>query len=305
MSSVSQSIPPVCVSYFDNASRDLFSVSLVLGFAAGRILGGSIKHIVTLLALAAASVVAGGCAVTPDDSLLASSEVVRQLSREEGERIEVARFSRKVAGGALPDYWQPYIILPSKPRTGYALVQTDDGVALEASADRSASGKVRRIRIDPQQHQLLEWRWRVGNLIPGADKRFAGTDDSPARLVVSFHGDEKKLDFQHRMQMRMARALSGQSLPYATLMYVWSDTLPVGTVIENPHTDRIRAIVVAGGAEGVGQWREYRRNVLEDYRMAFGEEPWDIVAVGVMTDTDNTSQKARCLYGDITFLKGR
>ena len=30
MSSVSQSTPPVCVSYFDNASRDLFSVSLDL-----------------------------------------------------------------------------------------------------------------------------------------------------------------------------------------------------------------------------------------------------------------------------------
>ncbi len=74
-------------------------------------------------------------------------------------------------------------------------------------------------------------------------------------------------------------------------------------MIHNPHTDRIRAIVVASGAEGVGEWRNYRRDVLEDYRRVFGEEPWDIVAVGMMTDADNTGQKARCLYGDITFLK--
>jgi hypothetical protein len=246
---------------------------------------------------------AGGCATTPDDSLLGSSEVVRQFSREEGARVEIASFSRKTAGTPLPDFWQPYIILPSKPRTGYALVRTADGVSLEASADRSASGMVRRIRIDPQQHQVLQWRWRVGNLIPGADKRYASADDSPARLFVSFHGDAKKLDFQHRAQMRMARKLSGQSMPYATLMYVWSNQLPVGSVIENPHTDRVRAIVVASGPEGVGQWREYRRNVLEDYRKAFGEEPWDIVAVGLMTDADNTAQKARCHYGDITFLR--
>lgn len=251
------------------------------------------------------ALLSGGCASTPDGSLLASTGVVRELAREEGERVEVARFSRRQAGVALPDFWQPYIILPSKPRTDYALVRTAEGVALEARADRSASGKVRRIRIDPQQHPQLQWRWRVGNLIPGADKRIASADDSPARLFVSFHGDEKKLDFGQRAQMRLARALSGQSLPYATLMYVWSNQLPVGTVVENPHTDRIRAIVVASGPEGVGQWRDYRRNVLEDYRKAFGEEPWDIVAVGLMTDADNTGQKARCQYGDITFVRGR
>ena len=59
------------------------------------------------------------------------------------------------------------------------------------------------------------------------------------------------------------------------------------------------------GGERVGQWRDYHRNILEDYRRAFGDEPWDIVAVGVMTDSDNTKQKTRCLYGDITFLKGQ
>jgi len=273
----------------------------MLGFGAEHSMEeGNIRIIIIVLAL-----LAGGCASTSDESLLASAEVVRQLSREQGERVEVGRFSRKQAGEALPDYWQPYIILPSKPRTAYALVQTSTGVALEARADRSASGKVRRIRIDPLQHQQLQWRWRVGNLIPGADKRVASGDDSPARLFVSFHGDEKKLDFEQRAQMRFARALSGQSLPYATLMYVWSNALPVGTVLENPRTDRVRAIVVASGPEGVGQWRDYRRNVLEDYRAVFGEEPWDIVAVGVMTDADNTGQTARCQYGDITFLKAK
>jgi hypothetical protein len=41
--------------------------------------------------------------------------------------------------------------------------------------------------------------------------------------------------------------------------------------------------------------------VLEDYRKAFGAEPWDIVAVGVLTDSDNSGLIARALYGDITF----
>jgi hypothetical protein len=104
-------------------------------------------------------------------------------------------------------------------------------------------------------------------------------------------------------QFRLARAISGQALPYATLMYVWSNDLPVGTVVTNPHTDRVRSIVVDRGAEGVGEWRSYRRNVLEDYRKVFGEEPWDIVAVGLMTDADNTRQRARSHYGDISFFR--
>ena len=59
-------------------------------------------------------------------------------------------------------------------------------------------------------------------------------------------------------------------------------------------------IVVERGG-GAGTWREFRRNVLEDYRHAFGEEPADIVAVGVLTDADDTHAKTRAQYGDITF----
>ena len=63
-------------------------------------------------------------------------------------------------------------------------------------------------------------------------------------------------------------------------------------------------IVVPGDEGGVGQWTKFRRNVLEDYRRIFGEEPSDIVAVGVMSDSDDTGEQARALYGDITFRRG-
>lgn len=247
----------------------------------------------------------GGCALLPAEDLLSSGEVMREQARHAGEEIPVARFSRFEAGGQLPADWESYIILPSKPSTLYRLVRDGDGVALEAAADASASGKLRRIRIDPHRHARLEWRWRIDGLIPGADNRHAALEDSPARLIVSFHGDPRQLDFGTRIQLRLAKAVTGRALPYATLMYVWANDIPVGTVVKNPHTDRVRMIVVESGLEGVGEWREYRRNVLEDYRRAFGEEPWDVVAVGVMTDGDNTRQKARSLYGDITFHRGQ
>ena len=57
------------------------------------------------------------------------------------------------------------------------------------------------------------------------------------------------------------------------------------TVLHSPHTDRVRMIVAESGVQRAGQWITLRRNVVEDFRRAFGEEPDDIVGVGLMTDS--------------------
>jgi hypothetical protein len=245
----------------------------------------------------------GGCAglhaPAEDDGLLASAAVVASRERETGARIAVARFSAARPGGALPADWQPWIILPSKPLTEYRLVEAAGRVALEARAERAASGLVRVIRVDPHRHPLLEWDWQVPAPVPGADPRIATREDAAARLIVSFHGDREKLDFADRAQLRFAKALAGQALPYATLMYIWANDLPRETLLRNAHTGRVRMIVVGSGTQRLGEWVTVRRNLLEDYRRAFGEEPWDVVAIGVMTDSDNTRSRARAYYGDI------
>ncbi|MGH8706082.1 MAG: DUF3047 domain-containing protein [Burkholderiales bacterium] len=231
---------------------------------------------------------------------MASSAIVARLEREHGAEVAVARFSAGRAGG-LPERWSPFTVSLSTPRTDYRLVNTGQGIVLEARADRSSSGLYRRIRIDPKQHPIVEWRWNVAQSVPGADPSIASRDDSAARLVISFHGDVTRLDFMERVTLRLFKSLTGESLPFAMLMYVWSSELPPGTIVPSEHTEKIQVIVVESGDARTGQWVEFRRNVLEDYRRAFGEEPWDIVAVGVMTDSDNTGESARAWYGDITF----
>jgi hypothetical protein len=263
-----------------------------------------VRAAIAAVALALAALLAlAGCAGLPEadpEGLLASSAVVARRDRESGARVEVARFSAARPGGALPADWKPWIIVPAKATTDYRLVEAGGRVALEARAERAASGLVRVIRVDPHRHPILEWHWRVPALVPGADPRIATREDAPARVIVSFHGDWEKLDFADRAQLRFAKALSGQGLPYATLMYIWANDLPLETVVRNPHTGRVRMIVVGSGARGLGEWRTVRRNLLEDYRRAFGEEPWDVVAIGVMSDSDNTRGSARAYYGDIT-----
>jgi hypothetical protein len=53
------------------------------------------------------------------------------------------------------------------------------------------------------------------------------------------------------------------------------------------------------GSAKVNQWANEERNVYEDYKKAFGEEPPMISGVAIMTDTDNAGESAIAYYGDI------
>ncbi len=249
----------------------------------------------------ACGIALAGCASAPPDELLASTAIVAELPRESGALVEAARFSAGHVGEAPPGGWSPFVVSPFASRTEYRLVDSRAHTVLEARADGSASGFYRRIHIDPRRHPVVEWRWRVLQPLAHTDPRASSRDDSPARLVICFHGDANRLDIGERSTLRLYKALTGEMLPYAMLMYVWSSDAPVGTVASSIYTEKIQMVVVEKGGSRTGEWREFRRNVLEDYRRAFGEEPSDIVAVGVMTDADDTRGKARAQYGDITF----
>jgi len=251
------------------------------------------------------SVALAGCVGVPVEELLASTAIVAELPRESGARVEAARFSAGRAGEAPPGSWAPFIVSPFATKSEYALVESGPGVVLEGSADGSASGFYRRIRIDPARHPVVEWRWRVLQPLDRIDPRVPSRDDSPARVIVAFHGDVTRLDIGERFTLRLYTALTGEKMPYAIIMYTWSSDAPVGTITPNIQTGKIQTIVVESGGGHTGEWRELRRNVLEDYRLAFGEEPWEIVAVGVMTDSRNTHENARAQYGDISFRPAR
>jgi DUF3047 family protein len=241
-----------------------------------------------------------GCVGVPVEELLASTGIVAELPIESGALVEAARFSEGRVGESQPG-WGRFIVSPFATKSEYALVESGPGVVLEGRADGSASGFYRRIRIDPTRHPVIEWRWRVLQTPADLDPRVPARDDSPARVIVAFHGDVARLDLGERFTLRLYKALTGERMPYAIIMYSWASDAPVGTITPSIPTGKIQTIVVDAG--GVGEWRELRRNVLEDYRLAFGEEPWDIVAVGVMTDAGNTREKARAQFGDISFRR--
>jgi hypothetical protein len=224
------------------------------------------------------------------------------VSAGEGEdHVHVAEFSDLTPEG-LPPAWEPLTFPGIDAHTRYRLVSVDGGVALRADADASASGLVHPVEIDPQAYPVIEWRWKVASLIPGADVARKSGDDYPARIYVAFLRDGD-LGMWESLKLSVYRFITGQDAPTAALNYIWDGHAPAGTVVPNAYTDAIQMIVVESGAERLGEWVTERRNIVEDFREAFGRDPPTIVGVAVMTDADNTGAMATAWYGDITFRR--
>lgn len=205
--------------------------------------------------------------------------------------------------GKLPDGWRRWTLSKFKKPTDYKLVDYNGRTVVKARAQASASGLVHKLDIDPRDYPLLTWQWKTTALIKTANNRTKHLEDSPLRVVVTFEGDKDKLSLADRMFADNVRLLTKQELPYATLMYIWENQVPVDGVLPNLHTTRIKMIVAESGAGKVGQWHDLARNVYEDYRRAFGEEPGRITSIAVMTDTDNTGESVLAYYGDIMFRR--
>jgi hypothetical protein len=217
----------------------------------------------------------------------------------------VVHFSSAKAGTALPAGWEVAKITDTKKPTEYRFMENDGHMVLEAKAVAAASGIAQRIPIDVAQWPRLEWRWKIDRLIEAADNSQSKTEDSPVRLVFEFDGDKKKLSFSERAQLSLAEGISGRESPYATLMYIWSNKVPVGTVVPNPRTNRVQMVVASSGPGGVGAWQSLSRNLREDYKKAYGEDPGRLLAYGVLSDTDNTGETVQAWYGDIVFKPAR
>jgi hypothetical protein len=219
--------------------------------------------------------------------------------------IEVGVFSSEKTTNRLPAHWEPLYFKKIKRHTDYRLAEEDGQVVVKAVADASASGLMRRITIDSSEYPIIQWRWKVADILKKGNVYKKEGDDYPARIYMVFEYDPDKLGFSEKVQYGIARILYGEYPPLATINYIWASNAPVGLVVPNPYTDRSMMVVLESGTKNLNTWIHEERNVYEDYRNAFKEEPPMISGVAIMTDTDNTEESATAYYGDIHFHKRR
>lgn len=196
-------------------------------------------------------------------------------------------FDQKSAG------WAHLPLSKLKRDTDYGVVKAGDRPAvLRASADRSASLYVAPLKPSVRAPMTLSWEWKADALVAGADNRDKNREDAPLRVLVAFDGDTATLPDAEQKRFSRAKNLAGREPPYAVLMYVWTDHVPMGTIIPSAHTSQVKMMAVASGKGGLGSWQSVQRNLADDYRRAYGAEPGPLLAVAVMTDTDNTGTRA-------------
>lgn len=215
-------------------------------------------------------------------------------------QLDVGAFSTATEGSELPDGWRSLTFKKVERQTHYEVVKDQSVAVVRAVSDAGASGLTKAVTIDPREYPIVHWRWKIEHILQRSDVTRKDGDDYPARLYITFAYEPDKVGVGKKLKYLAGRALFGD-IPIGALNYIWDSKSPVGLVVDNAFTSFAKMIVVESGAERVGSWVEEERNVYEDYRLAFGEEPPAINGVAIMTDTDNTKERAVAYYGDIRF----
>lgn len=176
----------------------------------------------------------------------------------------------------------PWEVQTFKGETTYRIIDDMDGNSvLFAESHASASGLIKRIKINPESYSVLKWRWKIEGVLDKGDARTKEGDDYAARVYVIFPHWIKPLT--------------------RTINYIWANQLPVGKAVANPYFSRAMMLAVESGGGKAGQWVSEERNIINDYRRLFGEDPPEIGGVAIMTDTDNTGGSAQAWYDDLVF----
>ena len=199
--------------------------------------------------------------------------------------------------------WEP-LQFPNIDRYTRYQLTTDNGTQIvKATTDNSASGLIARLSLAPGESLLLRWRWKVSGVYENGNAREKSGDDYPARIYVAFRFNPDDAGFFERAKRKAAALVFGDELPGNALNYIWANTLPKGQIVPNPYTDTTMMVAVESGNQQAGNWVTVERDIVADYREAFGTEPPDIVGVAIMSDSDNTGSQATAWYGDVELIR--
>lgn len=242
----------------------------------------------------------GACASVDSVDPKTGPGLIKSVQAPDVEWLSAAFSSRGAAVRATQSVrWQHFTFPGKKPTTYHAMLH-DGRQVIRSEAKNSASMLRQSLRVEPEELGKLKFSWKVPALIQGADLTHRDMDDSPVRLVLAFEGDQSRFSIKNAMLSELVLTLTGEPLPFATLMYVWGNHHEAESVIVSARTDRIRKLVLESGSQQLDRWLDYERDIRTDYEKAYGEAPGALVGIGIMTDSDNTRQQTRAWFGPVS-----
>ena len=172
----------------------------------------------------------------------------------------------------LPCNWQKF-----KEVKGISLQHDSLNYFVSVQSVGDIESIAKRIVYNVHDYPHLHWHWRVHTLPREGREDIKKKNDSAAGIYVAFKG---AYPFNH------------------VIKYVWSTTLPVGTVTKSPYNHRVMIYVIEQGQNNLNQWVSEDRNVLDDFLKAFGSQPPPVEGIGIQTDSDNTKSSASADFDD-------
>jgi hypothetical protein len=165
------------------------------------------------------------------------------------------------------------------PFTRPPAVVLDDGRRVLDLETRNEAMRIGRgVAVDLRHTPWITWEWKPLVLPDGGDLRDRRRNDQAGRVMLVFEG------------MR-------------GLLYVWDTTAPVGTETAPDGLELFQRalVVVRSGPDGLNRWSRERRNVREDYRRLFDEEPGRIKLVGFESHSNDTRSRSAVRFGRVSF----
>ncbi len=197
--------------------------------------------------------------------------------------------------------WSPLVFPKVRRHTTYAAVEVDGRRAVRAESVCAASALVHALAdVDLARTPRLRWQWRIERALPATDERQKAGDDFAARVYVMFRFDPAHASFAERVQHRLGTLLYGPDVPGNALTYVWSTGQPAGMRWDSPYTPSSK--VTSLGAGPLPDWTPEEVDVATDYRQRFGSAPPPALALGIMTDSDDTCASAAAGFADFRFV---
>lgn len=191
----------------------------------------------------------------------------------------ILNFSGETTKNGAPYPW----ILRENTGEAYTEILHDKGSSiLYLKSDRSSFSLEYPITLSLSEYPSLTWSWRVHKIPLHGDLRRKNTNDQALQILIAF--ENRKI-----------------------ISYVWDSNAPEGTITDEsvgwPLSLTIKVIVTRSGSRDQNKWILERRNIYEDYRELFQEEPPRLSGVRIQTNTQHTRDSAEGFVGDIIFSK--
>jgi hypothetical protein len=185
----------------------------------------------------------------------------------------------KTALGEFPDGWK---VRKDEGKNVYKVSQENAQKFLRGDAKDSGIQAGRQFAWNLNEYPVLTWVWRPQEFPKGADERTGKNDSALAVYAVFPHSP----------------------VSVKSVKYIWSEKVPKGTHIPQSKGNTQGVVLRTGGDAGA-QWVEERVNVLQDYKRYFKtDEVPKPEGIGVLTDSDDTSSRARGDYARFRVCRG-